>query len=167
MLYSLATEGQAPKFFAKLTSHGVPLRALCATTVIGMSGFITSIVGDGVAYTFLLTLSALAGFITWIGISWSHYKFRMALKAQNVSLDTLPYKSPFFPLGAIVALVLCFGVVIGQAIGPVAAGEDFLAILTPYLGIPVFLGLWGIHKLVTKLPAVIPAEADLERNKNW
>ncbi|MCI6206569.1 MAG: amino acid permease [Corynebacterium glucuronolyticum] len=167
MLYALATEGQAPRFFAKVNSHGVPLRALCATTVIGMTGFITSIVGDGTAYTFLLTLSALAGFITWIGISWSHYKFRLALRAQNVPLSSLPYKSPFFPLGAIVALVLCFSVVIGQAIGPVAAGEDFLAILTPYLGIPVFLALWGGHKAVTKLPAVKPAEADLERNKDW
>ncbi|MDY6049603.1 MAG: amino acid permease [Corynebacterium sp.] len=167
MLYAMAETGQAPRFFAQLNHHRVPMRALVATTCIGMAGFITSIVGDGAAYTFLLTLSALAGFITWIGISWSHYKFRAALKAQHVDLDTLPYRSRFFPLGAIVALIMCVLVVIGQALGPVVAGDNLAAILTPYLGIPVFLALWIGHKLITKSQAVDPATADLSRTTSY
>ena len=63
MLYSLSRLGQAPRFFGKLSNHDVPMRALVATASIGMFGFLTSIVGDGAAYTFLLTLSALAGFL--------------------------------------------------------------------------------------------------------
>lgn len=129
-----------------------------------MFGFLTSIVGDGAAYTFLLTLSALAGFLTWIGISYSHYRFRKALKAQGVPLSALPYKAPFFPAGAVVALIMCFGVVLGQAYGPVTTGEDMFAILSPYLGIPVFLALWYIHKRVTGSEAVTPETADLSRD---
>ena len=164
MLYSLSRKGQAPRFFGALSDHDVPMRALVATASIGMFGFLTSVVGDGAAYTFLLTLSALAGFITWIGISYSHYHFRKAMKAQGVPLDVLPYRAPFFPAGAVVALVMCFGVVIGQAYGPVTSGENLFAILTPYLGIPVFLALWFGHKRVTGSKAVRPEHADLSRH---
>ncbi|WP_255549510.1 amino acid permease [Corynebacterium sp. TAE3-ERU12] len=167
MLFALSRQGLAPKFFGKLSSHQVPMRALVATTVIGMAGFITSLVGDGVAYTFLLTLSALAGFITWMGISWSHYCFRKALKAQGHELAELPYKSPFFPAGAVVALLMCFGVVIGQAYGPATTGENVFAILAPYLGIPVFLALWFGHKFITGSQAVDPAQADLSRDASY
>ncbi|WP_448851922.1 amino acid permease [Corynebacterium sp. 335C] len=163
MLFSLARQGQAPRFFGKLDKRHVPMRALVATTCVGMAGFITSIVGDGAAYTFLLTLSALAGFITWMGISWSHYRFRKALKAQGRPLSSLPYVSPFFPLGAVVALVMCFLVVIGQAYEPWKTGEDTFALLVPYAGIPVFLALWAGHKLVTGEKRVDPAKADLTR----
>ena len=163
MLYSLSRMGQAPRFFGKLSNHDVPMRALVATASIGMFGFLTSIVGDGAAYTFLLTLSALAGFLTWIGISYSHYHFRKALKAQGVPLTALPYKAPFFPAGAVIALIMCFGVVLGQAYGPVTTGENVFAILSPYLGIPVFLALLFAHKRVTGSRAVKPEESDLSR----
>lgn len=163
MLYALARTGQAPRFFGKTNSYGVPMRALIATTVVGMAGFITSVVGDGAAYTFLLTLSALAGFITWIGISYSHYRFRKCLAAQNIPLESLPYRASFFPAGAILALFMCFFVVAGQALEPIRTGENIFAILTPYLGIPVFLLLWFLHKKVTKSEAVDPATADMSR----
>ncbi|WP_311509976.1 amino acid permease [uncultured Corynebacterium sp.] len=163
MLFSLARQGHAPRYFGKLSGHGVPLRALIATAVIGMAGFITSLVGDGVAYTFLLTLSALAGFITWFGISFSHYRFRKCLKAQNIPLDSLPYKANFFPAGAVLALIMCFFVVAGQALDPIRTGENIFAILTPYLGIPVFVLLWFIHKKATGSKLVDPATADMSR----
>ena len=164
MLFALARQGQAPRYFGKLSKHKIPVRALVATTVIGMAGFITSLVGDGAAYTFLLTLSALAGFITWIGISYSHYRFRQCLKAQNIPLESLPYKANFFPAGAILALFLCFFVVAGQALDPIRTGENLFAILTPYIGIPVFLLLWFLHKKITKSEAVDPATADMSRS---
>lgn len=163
MLYSMARTGQAPRIFGNLTRRGVPMNALLATTAIGMSGFLTSIVGDGAAYTFLLTLSALAGFITWAGISWSHFCFRRAMKAQDKSLDELPYRAKFFPAGAVVALAMCFLVILGQAWDPVVNGDNVLGVLAPYFGIPVFLALWFGFRVVKKAKAVKPEEADLSR----
>lgn len=136
MLYSMAKQGLAPKYFAKLSLNKVPFRALVATSVVGLAGFITSIVGDGTAYTFLLTLSALAGFITWVGISVCHLAFRRAMKAQGVSLDELPYRAPFGPIGSMVALTLCALVILGQAFAPITSGENLGAILTPVPGNP-------------------------------
>lgn len=163
MLFALAENGQAPQFLKKLSRHQVPMNALVATTLVGLAGFITSLVGDGRAYEFLLTVSALAGFITWAGISWCHWKFRAAFKAQGHSLDDLPYRARFFPAGAVVALVACLAIIAGQAYEPMISGASLSEILLPYIGIPVFFALWWGHKLITKAPAVEPATADLGR----
>lgn len=161
MLFALAENGHAPRFLMKLSQHQVPMNALLATTLVGLAGFLTSLVGDGKAYEFLLTVSALAGFITWMGISWSHYKFRRALKAQGIPVESLPYRARFFPAGAIVALVACVLIVIGQAYGPLKEGVSWSDLLLPFIGIPFFLTLWLGHKLATGARAVAPHEADL------
>ena len=163
MLYALAESGQAPKLFSKLNSRGVPIPALIATTAIGALCFISSLIGDGAAYTWLINASGLAGFITWMGIAWCHYKFRRAFLAQGHSVDELPFKAIFFPLGPIVALLMCAFVVAGQNLEVYTGNIDLGTLISAYVGLPLFLALWWGHKLVTKAPKVDPMEADLSR----
>ena len=163
MLYALAESGQAPKLFSKLNSRGVPIPALIATTAIGALCFISSLIGDGAAYTWLINASGLAGFITWMGIAWCHYKFRRAFLAQGHSVDELPFKAIFFPLCPIVALLMCAFVVAGQNLEVYTGNIDLGTLISAYVGLPLFLALWWGHKLVTKAPKVDPMEADLRR----
>lgn len=163
MLYALAESGQAPKLFSKLNSRGVPIPALIATTAIGALCFISSLIGDGAAYTWLINASGLAGFITWMGIAWCHYKFRHAFLAQGHSVDELPFKAIFFPLGPIVALLMCAFIVAGQNLEVYTGNIDLGTLISAYVGLPLFLALWWGHKLVTKAPKVDPMEADLSR----
>lgn len=163
MLYALAESGQAPKLFSKLNSRGVPIPALIATTAIGALCFISSLIGDGAAYTWLINASGLAGFITWMGIAWCHYKFRRAFLAQGHSVDELPFKAIFFPLGPIVALLMCAFIVAGQNLEVYTGNIDLGILISAYVGLPLFLALWWGHKLVTKAPKVDPMEADLSR----
>ncbi|WP_046204676.1 amino acid permease [Corynebacterium argentoratense] len=163
MLYALAESGQAPKLFSKLNSRGVPIPALIATTAIGALCFISSLIGDGAAYTWLINASGLAGFITWMGIAWCHYKFRRAFLAQGHSVNELPFKAIFFPLGPIVALLMCAFVVAGQNLEVYTGNIDLGTLISAYVGLPLFLALWWGHKLVTKAPKVDPMEADLSR----
>ena len=163
MLYALAESGQAPKLFSKLNSRGVPIPALIATTAIGALCFISSLIGDGAAYTWLINASGLAGFITWMGIAWCHYKFRRAFLAQGHSVDELPFKAIFFPLGPIVALLMCAFVIAGQNLEVYTGNIDLGTLISAYVGLPLFLALWWGHKLVTKAPKVDPMEADLSR----
>ena len=163
MLYALAESGQAPKLFSKLNSRGVPIPALIATTAIGALCFISSLIGDGAAYTWLVNASGLAGFITWMGIAWCHYKFRRAFLAQGHSVDELPFKAVFFPLGPIIALLMCAFVVAGQNLEVYTGNIDLGTLISAYVGLPLFLALWWGHKLVTKAPKVDPMEADLSR----
>ncbi|OJB02628.1 amino acid permease, partial [Burkholderia ubonensis] len=90
MLYNLATEGRAPKLFAKLSPGGVPRNALYATTAVGALCFLTSLYGDKTVYMWLLNTSGMTGFIAWLGIAVSHYRFRKGYVAQGYSLDQMP-----------------------------------------------------------------------------
>lgn len=164
MLYALAKSGKAPAVFARTTRRGVPLAALVATTLIGAACFLSSLIGDGAAYTWLVSASGLAGFITWLGIAWSHYRFRRAYLAQGHDVSELPFKASFYPAGPIVAMIMCAIVIVGQAQGFIT-GEDHdpITLLSSFIGLPLFLAVWWGHKLVTRAPAVEAANADLTR----
>ena len=56
----------------------------------------------------------MTGFIAWLGIAISHYRFRRGYVAQGRDLNDLPYRSGFFPLGPIFAFVLCLIITLGQ-----------------------------------------------------
>ncbi|WP_289261620.1 amino acid permease [Campylobacter sp.] len=163
MLYALSKSSKAPKIFAKTDSRGVPVYALIATATIGAACFLTSLLGDGAAYFWLINASALAGFITWAGIAWSHYKFRKAYIAQGKDVNDLPFKAKWYPLGPILALIMCIIVIIGQNYEALIQGRDFVALLTSYIGLWLFLLIWAGHKLITKSKAIDPLQADLKR----
>lgn len=164
MLYAMAIEGKAPKMFTKVNKRGVPMAALIATSVIGMAAFLSSLAGSGTVYLWLVNASGLAGFIAWLGIAISHYKFRKAFLAQGHSLDELKFKAKWYPFGPIFAMILCLIVIIGQGTFAFSGGSiDWLGIVVAYIGIPLFLALYVGYKVVKKTKAVIPEEADLSK----
>lgn len=148
MLYAMAKEGTAPRLFARLNERGVPVMALLATAVIGLFGFLSEVMGDGGAYTWLINVSGLSGFIVWVGIAWCHFRFRRAYVKQGRDLADLPYRAPLFPIGPIIALVMLVIVIIGQNVQAIVEGR-VLEVASAYIGLPAFLLLWLIHRLVT------------------
>ncbi len=160
MLYSMALDGKAPKAFGRLNRRGVPMTALMATAAVGLFGFLTALVGQGAAYAWLLNVSGLCGFIVWVGIAISHYRFRRGYIAQGGDVRDLPYKASFFPLGPLVAFAMLLIVIAGQNYEAVLAGRG-LEVLSAYIGLPVFLALWIGHRLVTKSKMVTLSAMDL------
>ncbi|EHS5050240.1 amino acid permease [Listeria monocytogenes] len=163
MLWAMARDKKAPKFLGKVNRRGIPMAALIVTTIVGTMTFITTLTENGtVIYTWLLSASGLTGFIAWVGIAISHYRFRKAFIKQGHDLSELKYKAKFFPFGPILALVLCILVIVGQ---------DYAAFLKPeftnpawwqkigisYIGLPIFLVFWLSFKFTNKTK-VIPLE---------
>ncbi|EAE7277907.1 TPA: amino acid permease [Listeria monocytogenes] len=163
MLWAMARDKKAPKFLGKVNRRGIPMAALIVTTIVGAMTFITTLTENGtVIYTWLLSASGLTGFIAWVGIAISHYRFRKAFIKQGHDLSELKYKAKFFPFGPILALVLCILVIVGQ---------DYAAFLKPeftnpawwqkigisYIGLPIFLIFWLSFKFTNKTK-VIPLE---------
>lgn len=58
---------------------------------------------------------------------------------------------------------MCAVVILGQNYQAVIGGIKLEALLSSYIGLPLFLALWGGHKLVTRAPAVDAKTADLSR----
>lgn len=52
--------------------------------------------GNQVVYLWLLNTSGMTGFIAWLGIAISHYRFRKGYMLQGYDLNKLPYRSGFF-----------------------------------------------------------------------
>ncbi len=88
MLWSMAEDGYAAKIFAKTNKRSIPVMALIGTTIIGALTFMTSVFGTRI-YLFLVAASGLTGFIAWLGIAISHYRFRRAFKVQGHQLSEL------------------------------------------------------------------------------
>ena len=160
MLYSMAHDGKAPKIFGKTNSRGVPIPALLATAAVGLFGFLSAIVGQGAAYAWLLNVSGLCGFIVWAGIAISHYRFRRGFLAQGNKVSDLPYRASLFPIGPLLAFAVLILVIAGQNCEAVLAGRG-MEVLSSYIGLPIFLGLWLVHRFVTKSKVVPLLEMDL------
>lgn len=158
MLWDLARQGKAPKFLGKLDSRGVPVNALIVTSIVGSIAFIASLFGDGVVYIWLLNASGMSGFIAWVGIAISHYRFRKAYIAQGKDLNDLPYRAKWFPFGPLFAFTLCIIVILGQNYGAfMGESIDWNGVLVSYIGLPLFLVLWLGYKF-TKKTKVIPLD---------
>jgi len=151
MLFTLAKEGKAPKIFSHLSPGGVPRYALIATTVVAALCFLSSMFGNQVVYLWLLNTSGMTGFIAWLGIAISHYRFRKGYMLQGYDLNKLPYRSGFFPIGPIFAFVLCLVITLGQNYQAFLADKiDWYGVIATYIGIPLFLVIWFGYKLVKK-----------------
>ncbi|MFC7391427.1 amino acid permease [Scopulibacillus cellulosilyticus] len=158
-LWSLAKEGKAPKFLMAVNKRGIPIYALIVTALVGMLAFLSSLFGEGTVYIWLLNASSMAGFISWVGIAVSHYRFRKAFVAQGNDINALPYKAKLFPFGPIFAFILCIIVILGQNYNAFLGGSiDWHAIIVSYIGLPFFLLLWNVYKLV-KRTKIVPLKA--------
>ncbi len=148
MLYSMAHQGFAPKAMGKTNRRGIPVGALAVTTVIALLTFITSIEGPQI-YLWLVAASGLTGFIAWVGIALSHYRFRRAFIKQGHSLDELKYHATWFPIGPIITLILCILVICGQNVTSFA-NWDWEQIGITYISVPLVLILYIGYKIKHK-----------------
>ncbi|WP_144553200.1 amino acid permease [Bacillus sp. X1(2014)] len=164
VLWVLAEEGKAPAFLKKVNKGGVPVNALYATTIIGMLCFLTSFFGDGAVYSWLLNAAGLAGYLSWLSISVTHYRFRKAFIAQGRDFKDLPYFAKWFPLGPILATILCLVAMLGTNYGAFIGDKiDWYGILVSYIGLPLFLLGYFSYKIVKKSKMVPLQEADFSR----
>jgi len=165
MLHAMALEGKAPKLFSRVNvKTGIPVPALLATVAVGLLTFITSVFGPGIYY-YLVAASGLTGFIAWIGIAISHYRFRRAMIAQGRSVKDLRYHARWFPVGPILALVLSIIVVLGQDLASFQGSIshwNWSGIITTYMSVPLFLVLYVGYKVKHKTKLRKLTEVDLD-----
>lgn len=95
MLYSLAEQGNAPKFFTKLGANKVPYVAIlfssaCTLVVVA----INYLIPEG-AFMQVMAVATTAATITWVMIVLVHMKFR---KAHAADVGKLTFPAPFYPI---------------------------------------------------------------------
>lgn len=163
MLWYLAKEGHVPAIFSKVNKRGVPIPALIATTLVAMLAFLSSFFGNGTVYFWLINASSLSGFIAWLGIAISHYRFRKAYLQQGHDLKDLPYLAKGYPYAPIIAFGLCLFVIAGQNYKAFTGDYiDWYGVIISYIGLPIFLCLWLGYKWMKKTKIVNLSHCDFE-----
>lgn len=151
VLWYLGKTGQAPRIFSRLNSFSIPIMSLLVSSLVGCLVFISSIVGNGVLFSYLVQISSLSGFIAWFGIALSHYQFRKKFLPGLGGERILPYKSKFYPYGQWIAMI-ALGLIIVLQVIPLMSSEHhgiFDFIIT-YASIWVFMFFYFINKHIAK-----------------
>ncbi len=145
VLYSMGRNGYAPRVFGKVNRRGIPIWSLVITILVSLATFISSFAGPEI-YVWLVAASGLTGFIAWLGIAVAHLRFRRAFVRQGHRLSELKYHATLFPLGPILAIVLCLIVIFGQNV-TAFIDLNWEKIGITYISVPLVLILYLFYKI--------------------
>ncbi|RSL83041.1 hypothetical protein CDV31_016881 [Fusarium ambrosium] len=150
ILYSLAINGQAPRFLRHTNRRGVPWVAILCTWSIGILSFLNVNNSGAKVFTWFMNLTTISGFIAWILIMITFIRFRKALEVQSL-MHTLPYKTNLQPYATYFMLVLLILLTLTNGFQVFFPGNfnasDFLA---AYITLPIFLALYIGHKIYSR-----------------
>jgi amino acid transporter len=162
IVVSLANDGSAPAFMKRTTKGGVPYFAVAFTASSGLLAFLNLSNSGGEVFSWLLNITAVAGFTTWACINGCHICFMHILAARNISRDTLPYKAMWQPWFAWYGMMCTILIVFTQgftAFIPWKTTEFFIA----YVSVILFVVLYVGHKVITGSKLVKVEEADIDK----
>ena len=93
VLYGLALKKQAPQFFLKTTSWGVPYYCVLLQFAFMFLAFMSLSDGALTVFWWLVDLVACGVLISWISILFNHLRLMLAMKKQGLPLSSLPWHS--------------------------------------------------------------------------
>lgn len=141
IIVAMTTDRQLPQIFGRAWSNGVPYYAVIASWLFGPLAYLSLGTGGAAqAFSWLVSLSTVAGLIAWATLSFCYIRFHAAMKAQGVNRNTLPWKGPFQPytawygfIGAtIITLITGFPVFL-------KGNWNTANFIASYIGIPIFI----------------------------
>ena len=111
-------------------------------------------------------MSTMFSLLAWISILVTHLAFIRARRAQQVPDKALAFKAPLGAVGSAIALVFCVLIIAIRSfdiLDPEASTcrFDYIAFLTSYLAIPLYVCLIAGYKGFTRCASVSPSEVDL------
>ncbi|KAI0475624.1 proline-specific permease [Xylariaceae sp. FL0804] len=158
VLYSMALQGQAPRWFAMTNRRGVPWVAVLFTLALGCLAFLNVSNSGSTVFTWFTNISTISGYIAWVVIMITYLRFRKAMQFHGL-LDSLPFRTPLQPYAtwAVLFLVSLLTLTNGfQVFFPSEwSASSFLA---AYITIPIFLVLYLGHKAATRTPLATRVE---------
>lgn len=136
-LYTLASAGNAPHYFAKLSSEGVPKRALNFSSlvlliVVALNHFVPSKI-----FNIISSVSTINFLFVWIIILWCHILYRRHHQA-GVTI----FKMPGYPVSSWITLLFFVGILVILLIEPATR-------LSLILFLIFFLILFWQYRLIT------------------
>jgi amino acid transporter, AAT family len=131
MLYTLGKNGQAPKFFTKISRSGVPLYGTFGVLIGLAIGVVLNYIAPPNIFVYVYSASVLPGMIPWFVILISQIQFR---KRKGAEMVNHPFKMPFAPFTNYLTIAFLIMVLVGMWFNddtriPLIVGLVFLGIV--------------------------------------
>jgi len=143
MLFALTRRGDAPRGFAKLNRHGVPMRAILLGTLFGYGAVIMSYVSPDKVFAFLVNSYGTVAIFVYVSIAISQLRLRARLERQDPTrLRVRMWAYPYLTYGAIAGMlgILLAMAFIAEQRSPLIFGLISLGILLVSFGARVCFG---------------------------
>lgn len=108
MLFSLGRGGYAPAWMGKVSSNGVPHRALLASTAGIIAAILLAIFNPKGAFLKLYGTAVAGMLFVWLVILNTHLRFRKTI--TNERLLSLPMRLPAHPFFTVLGILLLLGI---------------------------------------------------------
>jgi AAT family amino acid transporter len=164
LMYTLGSEGHAPKFFAQLNRNQVPWIAVLATSFIGGLCFGASFIGAGQLWTWLQNIVGVSNQLSWIAIGIASVRFRRAIRLQGKE-HLLPFKNWTYPWGPWTSIILNSFLVLVQGWSCFSPRFDAVSFVSYYIELPIMLIMYLGWKFWKKTKIVKLEEMDLETDR--
>ncbi len=108
MLFSLGRGGYAPQWMGKVSSNGVPHRALVASTAGIVAAILLAIFAPKNAFLMLYGTAVAGMLFVWLVILTTHLRFRRAITSERLS--SLPMRLRAHPFFTVVGILLLLAI---------------------------------------------------------
>ena len=112
MLFGLAKSGNAPKFFEKLSSRGVPVNGILISSAITLLAAVLNYLLPDEVFMYMMSIVTGAVVISWAMIVLTHLKFRQHCKAAGI---VPKFKALFCPVSNYLCLAFLLMILIIMA----------------------------------------------------
>jgi GABA permease len=141
MLFALTDRGDAPKFLAKLSRRGVPMRAILLGTVFGYGAVITSYVSPNGIFAFIVNSYGTVAIFVYLLIALSQLRLRARLQAENPA--RLALKMWGYPYLTYLAIAGMIAILVAMAFIP----EQRIPLLFGLVSLGILLVAWAARQL--------------------
>ncbi|KAI9375595.1 amino acid permease/ SLC12A domain-containing protein [Aspergillus egyptiacus] len=164
-LYSLAKDGQAPKFLLKCTKSGVPIYCVAVVSLISCITFLVADNSSVTVFYWFIDLTTCGLVLTYTCMVVVFLCWYRALRVQGIDRKTyLPWTAPLMPYWAILATVI--GLLVTLFNGFTVFGPwSTQGFITSYFAIGFFAVMYVFWKVYHRTSFVNPAEADIYTGK--
>ena len=112
MLFGLAKSNNAPKFFEKLSSRGVPVNGILVSSGITLLAAVMNYLLPDEVFMYMMAIVTGAVVISWGLIVITHLKFRKHCEASGI---VPKFKSLFYPVADYLCLAFLAGILLIMA----------------------------------------------------
>ncbi|KAF7557487.1 hypothetical protein G7046_g6040 [Stylonectria norvegica] len=155
VLYSMALNDQAPKWFRITNKYGVPWVAVLFTWCFGLLAFLNVSNSGATVFAWFMNISTISGYIAWIVVMITYLRFRRAMEFNGL-LDTLTYRGGLQPYATYFALFMISLLTLTNGFSLFVKGNwNTSSFIAAYITLPIFLALYLGHKVWFRTPLCI------------